>query len=67
MAIAELTPEFEAVADQLIERTKGQVDPEVVRRLVAETVTEFADTRVREYVDVMVLHEASDKLRRLID
>jgi hypothetical protein len=64
-AISELTPEFEVVADQLISRTAGSFDPGLVRRLVAETAAQFDNARVRDYVEVIVMKEVGDELRRI--
>jgi hypothetical protein len=56
---------LEPIVDTLIVRAHGAIEPSFVRRLVAEIAATYDGVRVRDYLEVLIAKEATDRLRGL--
>ena len=62
---AGLSSRIALIADALIARSNGKYDDAFLRRLVANVAADFEGARVQDYIEVLVIKEATDELRRL--
>jgi hypothetical protein len=61
----ELNPHVAAIVDELMTRFHNGYDPGFVRDLVSRLVSAFDGAPVQDFVEVLVLKEATAELRRL--
>jgi hypothetical protein len=54
-----------SIVEVVMARSRSRYDREFVRRLVAGYIKNFEGARVRQFVDVLVIKQSIDELRRL--
>ena len=61
----ELTPHVASIVDEVMIRSHHGYDPEFVCDLVTRLISAFDGAPVQDYVDVLVIKQATAELRRL--